>query len=296
MGKPPSRFRADTEAQLVLRQLAAPEDFEACVALQKETWGASFSECVPPSLLMISQKVGGVAAGAFDADGSLVGFVFGLTGIQEGRRVHWSHMLAVRPEARDRGLGTRLKKLQRDLLRPLGVEAIYWTYDPLVARNAHLNLNRLGVEIRDYVPQMYGEDFNDELNRGIGTDRFVVSWDLEDQEAEKVPAEAGAEALAGQVQEGVVVNTRLDEAGQPAPVDPVCEELSMPLVEIPEDIQQVKAAAAELGLRWRVSTRQAFLWYLERGYRVAGFFRQPGTGRFFYCLARSGAESLNAAS
>ena len=78
----------------------------------------------------------------------MLGFVFGMTGVQDGRLVHWSDLLAVRPEARDRGLGRRLKLYQRSLVAELGVTRMLWTYDPLVARNAHLNLNALGARGR----------------------------------------------------------------------------------------------------------------------------------------------------
>src|SRR5262249_22936157 len=96
--------------------------------------------------------------------------------VRSGRIVHWSHMLAVDPAARDHGLGTRLKLYQRELLLPLGVEAVEWTYDPLEARNAHLNFNHLGAGVAEYVPDMYREERGSELWRGIGTDRFVVAW------------------------------------------------------------------------------------------------------------------------
>src|SRR5205085_3600896 len=136
------------------------------------TWGESFAEAVPGSILKICQKVGGVAAGAFEVGGEerLLGFVFGLTGVRHGRLAHWSHMLAVLPEARDLGLGTRLKLYQRDLLLPLGVESVLWTFDPLEARNAHLNLNRLGAEVLEYVEDMYAGELGSELSKGIGTD------------------------------------------------------------------------------------------------------------------------------
>ena len=100
--------------------------------------------------------------------------MFGITGVQEGQLVHWSHMLAVERAYRDHGLGRRLKECQRELLRELGVDTIYWTFDPLVARNAHLNLNRLGTTVREYVPDMYG-DTGSPLHT-FGTDRFVVAW------------------------------------------------------------------------------------------------------------------------
>src|SRR6201999_2681869 len=104
---------------------------------------------------------------------------FGLTGVRGGRLVHWSHMLAVAPGARDLGLGTRLKLFQRDLLRELGVLSVLWTYDPLEARNAHLNLNRLGAEVVEYVEDMYAGEMGSDLAEGIGTDRFIVDWRID---------------------------------------------------------------------------------------------------------------------
>lgn len=163
---------------IVVRQLQGHAEYLACVELQELTWGSGFHERVPPSMLLITQKTGGIAAGAFDGDGRLLGFVYGLTGIRKGKLAHWSHMLAVRPETQGLGLGRRLKLYQRETLLPLGVDTVYWTYDPLVARNANLNLNRLGARVEEYVPDIYGPDTASELHSGLGTDRFVVAWPI----------------------------------------------------------------------------------------------------------------------
>ena len=141
-----------------LRSLNSDADYEAAIDLQRQTWGTRFEDTVPSTILMISQKMSGVLVGAFDEDGRMLGFLYGLSGFRYGRRAHWSHMLAVAREARGRGLGRELKVFQRELLLPLGVETVYWTYDPLVARNANLNLNRLGALPVEYVVHMYGED------------------------------------------------------------------------------------------------------------------------------------------
>ena len=146
-----------TTGTVTLRSLETLADFEACVELQRETWGRDFSGCVPASVLMVVHKVGGVTAGAFDEDGHLVGFVFGITGYTDGRPLHWSHMLAVREGARGSGVGVRLKLYQRELLLAGGVHTARWTFDPLVAKNAHVNLNRLGAIVTDYVENMYGD-------------------------------------------------------------------------------------------------------------------------------------------
>ena len=257
---------------VAVRPLRTPEDYAACIRLQEETWGAQFSERVPAAILKVSQRIGGVAAGAFDPAGRLLGFVFGMTGVQDGRLVHWSDMLAVRPELRDRGLGRLLKEFQRDAVRPLGVAEIQWTYDPLVARNAHLNINRLGVRVVEYVRDMYGSDTDSALHRGLGTDRFVVGWPV---------ADGGSEAAARDVlarlpgaADGPVANSAGadgDLAGAP-----------LLRVEIPPDVHAVQAASLERAAAWRASTRRAFEHFLTRGYAVAGFYRDAD--RCFYVL------------
>ena len=90
---------------LEIRHLQGIAEYEQAVRFQDETWGHGFSERVPKSLMKVAQRLGGVAAGAFDADGRMVGFVYGITGFESGRAVHWSDILAVSPEVRDRGLG-----------------------------------------------------------------------------------------------------------------------------------------------------------------------------------------------
>ena len=190
-------------SEVEIRHMRTEDEFAASVDLQRDTWGWSFSDVVPVSMLQISVKMGGVCLGAFGSRGELMGFVYGITGVRKGELAHWSHMLAVRPEVRDEGIGKRLKLAQADALRALGVNTVYWTFDPLVARNAHLNLNVLGVTIDEYVPDMYGRS-DSELHQ-LGTDRFIVRWRLQGEgdapdgadytDAETVEARSVDEAL-----------------------------------------------------------------------------------------------------
>lgn len=178
----------------VLRDLRGQAELDDAVLLQEETWGAGFTERVPSAILLVGQKIGGISAGAFAPSGALLGFVFGLTGVKDGRLVHWSDMLAVRPEARGRHLGEMLKRYQRERCRTIGVETMYWTYDPFVARNAYLNLNRLGATIDRFVPDMYGANTNSPMHGNLGTDRFVAAWAVS---TEPSPMRGDAALLAG---------------------------------------------------------------------------------------------------
>ena len=163
-------------AEVRIRPVTSLAEFRACVELQAEVWGPEYTDSVPASLLQVATYVGGIVLGAFTGTDELVGFLFGLTGIDGGEIVHWSHLLGVRDSARNLGVGRMLKEAQRAELARRGVERISWTFDPLVAKNAYLNLNRLGARVVAYVPNMYGTTTSP-LHYGIATDRLVVSVD-----------------------------------------------------------------------------------------------------------------------
>jgi predicted GNAT superfamily acetyltransferase len=259
---------------ITLRAVKTRADLAACVQLQRETWGMEYDDCVPASILKVSQMVGGVCGGAFTASGRMVGFVYGLTGVRDDRLIHWSHMLAVSPDYRNHGVGRRLKEYQREVLRDLGVEVIYWTFDPLVARNAHLNLNRLGARVEEYVADMYGET-GSELH-AFGTDRFVVSWLVRSTAAVRSAEPPAAWRTAPLATAADVADRRGGE------------QASAPLVrlEIPGDVEVMPVADA---LEWRQATRPAFERLLGNGYGVAGFYTDNGS-RCYYVLSRKAED------
>ncbi len=265
-----------TAADIRIRPLNSAADFAACVKLQESVWGAG-DETIPPILLMVSQKIGAIAAGAFDAKGRMLGCMFGLTGLRHGRLAHWSHMLAVRPEARDRGIGRRLKRYQRARLLAMGVPTMYWTFDPLVARNAHLNLNLLGAMVEEYVPDMYGRGDQSPVDRGIGTDRFIVRWDLR----RRMPRWGGQPTG---IVNAPVVNAVLDRRGHPVPRTLPLARNPTVWVEIPSDIHALRDQDRAQARAWRATTRRAFLHYLKRGFRVRRFYLSARDGRRFYLL------------
>ena len=267
-----------------IRPLRTSGELQQCVELQRATWGANFDDVVPPSVLTVAQKIGGIAAGAFDGDGRMAGFVFGLAGVRDGKVIHWSDMLAVRDDLRDRGIGKQLKQYQRAAAKAAGATVMYWTYDPLVARNAHLNFNQLGVGVDEYVEDMYGASAS-ELHRGLGTDRFIVAWPLDDVRPPTASV-AGARELA---------NTLLLNPGARSMTPENIRTLDVSLppavrVEIPLDIVGVRDAAPDEAVRWRASTRQALEWALGRGFGVAGFVADQGQGRGWYVMTQGGVR------
>jgi predicted GNAT superfamily acetyltransferase len=264
---------------LTFRSFGRAEDYHACAELQRVIWGRDFSDVVPSSILKISQKVGGIAAGAFAPDGRMLGFVWGLTGVRAGRPFHWSHMLGVHPDARDLRLGTRLKLLQREILLPEGIEDVEWTYDPLEARNAHLNLNHLGAEVIEYVEDMYAGEMGSDLAQGIGTDRFIVRWRIASQRVADILTGSSTHPRdnPGRFAGTPIVGLEAAEEESPLP-DP--QDNPRVRVEIPADIQAVKTRNPDEAAAWRRSTRRAFQNYFERGYRVTAYQRE-GDRRFY---------------
>lgn len=241
--------------EIQIRPIVSPAELEACVAVQRRIWGREFAGITPATILQVAGRIGGVTAGAFDQRGSLLGFVFGMTGVRGGALVHWSHMLAVLPAARNHGIGRRLKEFQREAAAKLGAETIYWTFDPLVARNAHLNFNVLGVRALEYVRDMYGESTSP-VHRGIGTDRLIVSWPAKERvlEAQRRRAAAGGAPAA-------IAGSR---------------------TEIPADIAAVQADDLDAARRWRERSRASFESLLGRGCVVRGFRIDGDVGHYYW--------------
>jgi chorismate synthase len=254
----------------VIRHFASHSDRAQCVQLQELIWGAGYADKIPPAILIVMQKLGGICAGAFADDGRMLGFVLGLSGLRDGRLAHWSDMLAVHPDARGHHVGERLKAFQREHCRGLGVETIHWTFDPLVARNAHLNLTRLGARAAEYVEAMYGETTNSPLQGDMPTDRFIVSW--------AVDVSQGAPPLATIPPDAPLVvganAEALPLAGAPQVV-----------IRVPSDIYSLVRTDIVTARSWRAATRRAFTHYLPNGYRVLGFLADADGGR--YLLSRT---------
>ena len=248
----------------IVRPLSTQADYQAAVSLQEDIWGADVGETVPACVMQVSKEVGGIADGAFTMDGELVGFVFGMTGLRDGMLAHWSHLLAVREEWRNCGVGRQLKIHQRERLLELGVSSMLWTFDPLESRNAHLNLNKLGATVERYIPDFYGNNATAKTDTIIGTDRFVVRWDLKSSRRSLVARDVPVTDIpCVSVRPGSRDAERVQGSGL---VRSRCVR-----VEVPANIQELKSSDPEASVAWRDTTRHAFVHYLDLGYRVAEF-------------------------
>jgi predicted GNAT superfamily acetyltransferase len=272
---------------IIVRPLKGPTEYAACVALQERTWGEGFAERVPATILRIAQEMGGIASGAFDESGRLLGFVFGMTGWVDRSPVHWSDMLAVAPAARNSGVGTALKLHQREMLLERGVEIMRWTFDPLQARNGYLNLSRLGAVARAYGRDYY-EQSDSPLHAIIGTDRLIVTWEMAGERATR--RVAGHEMPPGRhdVEHLPLLNPLLAgtpvECAQPHEVP----DVAAVRIAVPTDISAIRDDDPERALRWRLRTRAAFESALNTGFEVRELVRAGEVG--WYVLVRGSAQ------
>lgn len=170
-----------------VRECTSLAEFDACIELQREVFGLPDLEISPRRHLIVSRRAGGWTLGAFEQD-KLLGFVHQMVAVRNQHEViGYSHMMAIREEYQNRGLGALLKWKQRQKSIEEGKTFITWTWDPMQARNAHFNLNRLGVVARAYGANFYGTDYSTsqahdpEKAPGIDSDRLFADWNLPDR-------------------------------------------------------------------------------------------------------------------
>jgi predicted GNAT superfamily acetyltransferase len=169
---------------ILIRKCRDLDEMRACVALQKEVWNFTDTELVPLRMFVVAEKVGGQVIGAFE-NHQLVGFAFAIPAVRGRHSFLYSHMLAVRKQYRNSGLGRRLKLSQREDALARGFELMEWTFDPLEIKNAYLNIEKLGAIARRYNINQYGIT-SSPLQGGLPTDRLVAEWWLKSARVAKL--------------------------------------------------------------------------------------------------------------
>ena len=274
-----------------LRLLDTIEEMKSVEELQLTVWPGNPIFVTPDHFLVALAHNGHPIIGAFETDDGgqevrLIGVAIGFLGFvdtPEGRQqIYYSHQMGVHPDYQSQGIGFALKRAQWQMARQQGYERITWTYDPLLSRNAHLNIAKLGALCNTYKREVYGE-MRDKINAGAPTDRFQVDWWLNTPRVEN--------RLGGQPASRLTLQQYLD--GGAEIINPgICTpkgELSPPnsanipdapsallLAEIPSDMQALKKSSPDLALAWRLQTRQIFEELFSTGYLVTDFLYLPG--------------------
>jgi predicted GNAT superfamily acetyltransferase len=268
---------AAAAAGVELRPLTTVEDADGIARVLVATWGQE--QVVPREMLRALAESGNVPYGAF-AGGEMVGYVLGWVGVDEDEGLHvHSHMLATLPDRRHRGVGYALKLAQRAQALDQDIRLVRWTFDPLVARNAFFNLQKLGVVIDRFERSFYGE-MTDALNRGDRSDRFMVRWDVLEPPGPHVAP----------LPDGPLLVRRAEGERPDRGTDVVVEDAA--IIEIPPDHAAIRRADPALAGSWRDVVAEAAESCLERGLVGVAFDR----GRSAYLFARVSARTLGGES
>ncbi len=251
-----------TRARVEIREVSTIEEYDACINLQRQAFGLPDLEISPRRHLIVSHCAGGWTLGAF-ADGKLIGFVHHLAAVEGEYIFGYSHMMAVAVEYQNKGVGAQLKWAQRARALAEGRSYIKWTFEPMRARNAHFNLNRLGVAVREYAVNFYGTDYStnpDEKGavRGMDSDRLFASWDLNAPRVEAISRRA---------------EFPLGDAER--------------FVEIPADFSSLLKKDPETAKREVLRVRQEFVQTLSEGFVCRAFDRDSERPRYLFYRAES---------
>ncbi len=261
---------------ITIRDLSSIDDLSLCEEVQRSVWGFSDLEVLAASHLSAAVHAGGLMAGAFcrgaheevnrrDKE-TLCGFIFGFPSYEDGSVGLHSHMMAVLPDYRGLGIGQRLKWFQRSWCLERGLDWVTWTFDPLQAKNAKLNLEHLGGTASEYLVNPYGE-LGGDLNGELPSDRLVIRWDLLCKEVKRLEAGSPQTPLA------------LDSLQDAPHAYALRANVLMPnftdepllYVATPEDINALRSANPDKALAWRLAQREVFLELFGRGYSVTRF-------------------------
>jgi len=264
-------------AEWTIHLLETPEEMVAVENLQRLVWPGSETDVIPSHMLLAAIHSGGLALGAFVGK-QLVGVVFGFPGFYttpDGPRLkHHSHILGVLPKWNSKGIGFALKRAQWQMVRKQGLDRITWTYDPLLSRNAHLNISRLGAVCNTYLKSEYGE-MRDGLNIGLPSDRFQLDWWVNSKRVERRLSRHFRPALTFDHYRKAEATLLIGQIDQRSMLHPPEKAISpagkLLLVEIPFDFPSLRVLNLSLAHKWRFYTREVFENAFESGYLITDF-------------------------
>jgi predicted GNAT superfamily acetyltransferase len=255
------------EVSLEIRELTELQELVACESIQRAVWQLTDTELVPVGQLRAAQHAGGLAAGAW-LGSDLIGFSYGFPAYRPDSSpphgLH-SHMTAVLAKARGLGVGRALKWFQREWCTDRDLLWVEWTFDPLRAANAKLNLEYLGARVDEYLPDAYGP-MEDALNSGLPSDRLVARWRLDAPWLDGL--RRGEERAWPEGTPRPVLPAEADGL----PGEPVLgAEAPLLTVSVPADLSVLLSERPKNALAWRVALRRTLTHYLDAGYTISRF-------------------------
>jgi len=267
--------------RVLIHKLNKHEEFERLVHIQKAVWGHSDVNLTPAHQFCVHTRMGAILLGAF-VDGTLAGFVYSFPALLDGARTQHSHLLAVLPEYQGLGLGKKLKEAQRREALKQGIGLITWTYDPMQARNANLNLHALGVRSRTFFPNFYGNVPSLCLGPGIPTDRLLIEWKI-GQKTGTGSRENRRKRAAGPSLPKALERAGLSGDGfpMPAPSRLGLRDRTV-LAEVPPNVASLRGRP-DLIAAWQAGLRRVLKSYFKRGYAAVDFIYGE---RCYYVLER----------
>lgn len=177
--------------EIKVRECETLDELAKCVQLQRDVFALPEIEISPVRHLIVTRHAGGFTLGAF-AEEKLIGFVLSVPAFLRGEKAFYSHMTAVARDFQSLGVGAKLKWAQAARARKEGAKYVKWTFQPVMARNAFFNLEKLGAVVRHYEPNFYGTDYTSSHDQdkqiGLDSDRLFAEWDLESEKARKLEA------------------------------------------------------------------------------------------------------------
>jgi chorismate synthase len=289
--------------EIDIRPLRALKDMRPVVELQKVYWGNDLESVIPAHMLFSLANHGGHVLTAFDGDkpvGVLVGFLG--TNMEDSRRPAMANLqivskrMVVLPEYRGQKIGYRLKLAQRDLAITQGVRLVVWTFDPLLALNAHLNVRKLGVICPHYLEDYYGVESAGGLVTLGSSDRLQAEWWITGRRVEeRLFGQRGDLTLSHyrEADTSILNPTKLTADGLLLPAEEsALPNTSLALLEIPLDYPTMIKQNPVLAQTWRQHTRGLFKQIFAQGFVVTDFLREQfeGRDRAFYLLSYNGPQ------
>ncbi|GIL11882.1 MAG: hypothetical protein BroJett038_06020 [Chloroflexota bacterium] len=288
-----------------IRPLLALDDLRAAVELQKIYWGRDLESVIPAHMLFSLANNGGHVLAAFD-DEKMVGVLVGFLGtnMEESSRPAMANLqivskrMVILPEYRGQGIGYRLKLEQRRVAMRQGVRLVVWTFDPLLATNAHLNIRKLGGISYRYLEDYYGTSDDGGLARFGSSDRLQVEWWVTNRRVEeRISGKRGDLTLRQYLDaETRITNpTTAGTDGLPRPSDIFARpDGTLALVEIPTQYETLAERDPALAQEWRLHIRQVFKTLLGMGFVATDFLREAHEGRerAFYLLSQTNTRQF----